>query len=87
MDETAFPARKLTQIGGQFPAWSADGRKVHFSIGNAHFIYDLDAAEAFEDSVATAERAEADLDEADRDEADEEPDDAEAQDPGRPPSR
>ena len=77
MDETAFPARKLTQIGGQFPAWSADGRKVHFSIGNAHFIYDLDAAEAFEDSVATVERAEADQDEADRDEADEEPDDKE----------
>ncbi len=47
----AFPTRKLTDIGGQFPAWSADARKVHFSIGNAHFVYDLDEAKAFEDSV------------------------------------
>jgi hypothetical protein len=67
LSNTAFPARKLTEIGGQFPAWSADGRTVHFSIGNAHFVYDLDAAEAFEDSVAAVERAEADPDEADED--------------------
>jgi len=52
----AFPARKLTVVGGQFPAWSADGRKVHWSIGNAHFVYDLDRAKAFEDSVAAAAR-------------------------------
>ena len=70
LSDTAFPARKLTKIGGQFPAWGADGRTVHFSIGNAHFVYDLDAAEAHEDSVASVERAEAD-----RDEADEESDD------------
>ncbi|HEX6940549.1 MAG TPA: amidohydrolase family protein [Longimicrobiales bacterium] len=58
-ENAAFPVRKLTDIGGQFPAWSADGRKVHWSIGNAHFVYDLDAAEAFEDSVAAAAKAEA----------------------------
>jgi Tol biopolymer transport system component len=50
----AFPARKLTDIGGQFPAWSADGRKVHWSIGNAHFVYDLDRARAAEDSARAA---------------------------------
>src|SRR5690606_35804852 len=37
----AFPVRKLTDVGGQFPAWSADGHAVHWSIGNAHFVYDL----------------------------------------------
>jgi Tol biopolymer transport system component len=52
-----FPARRLTEIGGQFPAWSADGRKVHWTIGNAHFVYDLDRAQQFEDSVRTARRA------------------------------
>ncbi len=59
-DEATFPARKLTDIGGQFPAWGPDGRTVHWTIGNAHVVYDLDAAEAHDDSVAAAERAEAD---------------------------
>ena len=49
-----FPARRLTEMRGEFPAWSSDGRSVHYSLGNAHFIYDLDAAEAYEDSVEAA---------------------------------
>ena len=56
----SFPARQLTEIGAEFPAWGADGRKVHWTIGNAHLVYDLDAAQAFEDSVAAAAREEAD---------------------------
>ena len=56
-DNAAVPARKLTDIGGQFPAWSADGRKVHWSIGNAHVVYDLDAARAFDDSLKAAQKA------------------------------
>lgn len=51
-----FPSWKLTEIGGQFPAWSANAKKVHWSIGNAHFIYDLDQAEAYADSVKTAKK-------------------------------
>ncbi len=74
-----FPARKVTRIGGQFPAWGGDGRTVHWSVGNAHFAYDIDAAEAFEDSVAAAERAEDDDPEADDEEA-EDPDEDEADD-------
>jgi Tol biopolymer transport system component len=54
----AFPVRKLTDIGGQFPAWGADGDRVHWSIGNAHVIYDLEAARAFEDSLAAARQEE-----------------------------
>ena len=53
-ENAAFPARKLTDIGGQFPSWESNGRKVHWSIGNAHVVYDLDAAKAFEDSVKAA---------------------------------
>ncbi len=56
-ENASFPARRLTEgVGGEFPAWSADGRKVHWSIGNAHVVYDLDAAKAFDDSVKTAAR-------------------------------
>lgn len=43
-DAAAFPARKLTEIGGQFPTWGADEQTVHWSIGNAHVVYDLEAA-------------------------------------------
>jgi imidazolonepropionase-like amidohydrolase/Tol biopolymer transport system component len=56
-ENAAFPARRLTDIGGQFPAWSADAHRVHCSIGNGHFVYDLDAAKAHDDSVAAARRA------------------------------
>jgi Tol biopolymer transport system component len=56
-ENAAFPATKLTVVGGQFPAWSADGSKVHWSIGNAHFVYDIERARAFADSVRTAREA------------------------------
>ncbi len=61
-DPTAaeFPARKLTDVGAQFPSWSADGKRVHWSIGNSHFVYDLDRARQFDDSVAAARRARGD---------------------------
>ena len=59
-DNATFPARKLTTVGGQFPAWGADGRTVHWSVGNAHVVYDLDAAQAYDDSVKAAARAAAD---------------------------
>jgi Tol biopolymer transport system component/imidazolonepropionase-like amidohydrolase len=59
-DNAAFPVRKLTDIGGQFPTWTADGKRVHWSIGNAHVVYDLDRAKAFDDSVRAAQRARGD---------------------------
>ncbi|SMO36654.1 amidohydrolase family protein [Gracilimonas mengyeensis] len=54
----AFPAKKLTTIGGQFPHWSDDATNVHWSIGPGHFIYDLEEAEAYADSVEAAKEAE-----------------------------
>jgi WD40 repeat protein len=56
-ERAQFPARLLTEFGGEFPAWSADGRKVHWSLGNAHFVYDLDAARAQEAAARAAARA------------------------------
>jgi Tol biopolymer transport system component len=58
-ENAAFPVRQLTDIGGQFAAWAADGHKVHWSIGNAHVVYDLDAATAFTDSVEAAKEQQA----------------------------
>ena len=55
-----FPARRLTDVGAQFPSWSADGKRVHWSIGNSHFVYDLDRAQQYDDSVAAARRARGD---------------------------
>jgi Tol biopolymer transport system component/imidazolonepropionase-like amidohydrolase len=55
-----WPASKLTELGGEFPYWEADGKKVHWSLGNAHFVYSIDAAEAFDDSVKAAKKARAD---------------------------
>ncbi len=52
--KAAFPARQLSVVGGEFPAWSADGRTAHWSIGNTHTVYDLDRAQAFDDSVSAA---------------------------------
>jgi Tol biopolymer transport system component len=53
-----FPARKLTEIGGEFPTWEADGKTIHWSLGNAHFVYDVDKAKAFEDSLRIAKKEE-----------------------------
>lgn len=52
-----FPSRRLTEIGGEFPYWEANGQRVHWSIGNGHFVYDIKKAEAFEDSVKLAKKA------------------------------
>ncbi|MBS1935051.1 MAG: amidohydrolase family protein, partial [Bacteroidetes bacterium] len=53
-----FPARKLTELGGEFPAWENDGKTIHWSLGSSHFVFDVDKAEAFDDSLKIAKRAE-----------------------------
>ncbi len=51
-----FPVRRLTDIGGQFPVWSSNGRTIHWSIGNAYVVYNLDSAAAREAAIAVAVR-------------------------------
>jgi imidazolonepropionase-like amidohydrolase/Tol biopolymer transport system component len=53
-ENATFPVKKLTDIGGQFPTWSANGENVHWSIGNAHVVYNLARGRAFDDSVRRA---------------------------------
>ncbi len=78
-ESAAFPARQLTEVGGEFPAWGHDGRTVHWTIGNAHLVYNLDDAQAFEDSVEAAAR-EQESDEGEEEEGEEnEPADPDAE--------
>ncbi|MBI3981517.1 MAG: PD40 domain-containing protein [Gemmatimonadetes bacterium] len=49
--------RQLTDIGGEFPSWSADGNRVHWAIGNALLTYDLARVKAIEDSTEGENRA------------------------------
>ena len=53
------PVRKLNEIGGEFPAWSRDGRKVHWALGNAVWTFDLDRAKVMDDSLKADARAKA----------------------------
>jgi imidazolonepropionase-like amidohydrolase len=73
-DQAAFPAERLTDIGAQFPAWTWNASEVRWSIGNAHFVYDLADARAYADSVEAAREAAGEADE-DAD-PDDEPDEA-----------
>ncbi|WP_026956325.1 amidohydrolase family protein [Algoriphagus vanfongensis] len=56
-DASNFPSKQLTEIGGEWPAWEADGKKVHWSLGNGHWVYDIDRADFIEDSVKSAKKA------------------------------
>lgn len=55
------PVRKLNEIGGEFPAWSSDGRKVMWALGNAVWTFDLDRAQVVDDSLKADGRAKARL--------------------------
>jgi Tol biopolymer transport system component/imidazolonepropionase-like amidohydrolase len=52
-DSAAVPVWKLNDLGAEFPAWAADGRTIHWSLGNAFFSYDLDSVGV--DGYAAAE--------------------------------
>ncbi len=54
---TMVPARRLTDIGGEFANWSADGKTIHWSIGSAFVSYDLEAAAAFDRQIEREKKA------------------------------
>ena len=47
--------RRLTEVGGEFPSWTADGGAVHWAMGNVLFSYDLSRVEQLEDSTRVDE--------------------------------
>ena len=55
-DSAAVPARQLNELGIEFPSWGADGRTVHWWLGNALFTYDLDAAAGDPDYAPTEQQ-------------------------------
>ncbi len=57
----AVPVKKLNTVGGEFGTWSADGKKIHWALGNALFTYDLDRAKVVEDSLKQDDRRKARL--------------------------
>ncbi len=57
---TPVPVRKVTDVGGEFPSWSADGRTVYWALGRTMASYNLDLAKAADDSTRAAERVKAD---------------------------
>jgi Tol biopolymer transport system component len=56
---SSFPSKQLTEIGGEFPAWEANGKKIHWSLGNGHWVFDTERAKFVEDSVKEAKKMEA----------------------------
>ena len=46
--KAAFPSRKLTKFGGQFPSWDPSGQVVYWTLGKTLFRYDITTAEAVE---------------------------------------
>jgi Tol biopolymer transport system component/imidazolonepropionase-like amidohydrolase len=57
-DSASVPTRQLSDVGGEFAAWGADGQTVHWAIGNALVTYDLAAASSDSDYTAPERRVE-----------------------------
>ncbi|WP_209388376.1 amidohydrolase family protein [Rhodohalobacter sp. SW132] len=79
-DGASFPAAKLTDIGGQFPAWGWDGRTVHWSLGNAFLTYNIDDAREREREQERYDREKAERDEDEEEEDNNGNEDAEEDD-------
>jgi Tol biopolymer transport system component len=55
----SVPVKKLNDVGGEFPTWSSDGRKVSWALANALWTYDLDRAKVVGDSLKADAKAKA----------------------------
>lgn len=55
----AFPAMKLTDLGGEFPHWTQDAKKVNWSLGNAYFSYDIAEGKRIAEEIKKKKKAEA----------------------------
>ena len=56
-DNASVPVTRITEFGGEFPSWSADGGQVLWALGNALFRYDIQRARTVADSLEALERA------------------------------
>lgn len=56
-DKANFPVKKLSDIGGEFLSFTKDQQQVHWSIGNAHVVYDLAASQIMEKEREAIQKA------------------------------
>ena len=73
-EKAAFPAKKLTTLGGEFPSWKSDASEVYWTLGNAFFRYNFDEAKLMEEEEEK-ENEDEDEDEKDEDEDEDEDED------------
>jgi Tol biopolymer transport system component len=59
-DEVAFPAKRLTRVGGDFVNWSSDGKYIEWSIGRSYFRYDPVVGDSLDRLKTSADSARAD---------------------------
>ncbi len=58
-ESAPVPVRRLSRFGADFPGWSPDGSRIHWTLGASLFEYDVDrATAAVRDSIRAAERGE-----------------------------
>jgi Tol biopolymer transport system component len=62
----AFPAKRLTLVGGDFAGWTADGRRPYWSIGRSFFRWDPAVADSADKLKARVDSARADSLKSDR---------------------
>jgi Tol biopolymer transport system component len=58
--EAAFPVKRLTRVGGDFPSWSADGKFLQWSIGRSCFRYDPVVGDSLDRLKTSSDSARAD---------------------------
>ena len=57
-ESSAFPARKLTEIGGEFPSWDVNSNSIYWSLGKSLFNYNLEEAKIFEEDLKRKKKEE-----------------------------
>jgi Tol biopolymer transport system component len=60
LSSAAFPAKRLTMIGGDFIGWTGDGRRAYWSIGRSFFRWDPAVADSAEKVKTRADSLRAD---------------------------
>src|SRR4051794_3336840 len=59
-EEEAFPAKRLTRVGGDFVNWSADGKYIEWAIGRSYFRYDPVVGDSLDRLKTSSDSARAD---------------------------
>ncbi|MEL6132217.1 MAG: amidohydrolase family protein [Bacteroidota bacterium] len=54
----AFPASKLTTMGGEFAHFNNDGSEAHWTLGNAYFTYNFAEADSVKEVMDAKKKAE-----------------------------